>query len=537
MRRLAFTALLLASTAVGACSLINAPGDVKPGGTGGEMSTTASVTSSVSSTSVSSAESATASSSSGPMCMDAAGCAAFSDACNDGVCTAGVCGKMPKADGAKCDDGLFCTTADVCTAGVCAGSTRPCPDVVDTTSSSSGTGGAGGAGSSSSGGGGIGTGGGPPVLDACHVWSCNEGLKVCEIVPGTSGIACSSGDACIVGETCAPNGTCGNGVAKDCSALTSDCAQGACTPGVGCELVPNVGLEGFPCDGNNNCAVSKCVAGKCNIVAPFNTGAACDDKVNCTINDVCQPNGFCGGSPTCVSLNPCTDAVCDEAAGGICTFPGKVNGSPCVVLNDPCAAGNVCQGGSCGGGTLTKSYFYESFDNNFKGWLLGPEWGIAPAAVSPMGNAYGADPAQDHSPAGNNGVAGVVIGGNENPVIHAPYYIESPVIDVSAATGELYLTYYRWLNSDYLPYMRNMIEVFDGTKWVEVWTTGMQPGVQDSPPAGTGWTFQAFDITMYKNPVLKVRFGYEIKSGGVFTIGSWNIDDVNLQNIACPTVP
>jgi hypothetical protein len=534
MRRLALTALLLASTTVGACSLINAPGDVIPGGGGaGGMSTTASVTSSVSSTSVSSAESATASSSSGPMCTDAAGCAAFGDPCNDGVCTAGVCGKMPKADGAACDDGLFCTTADVCTAGVCAGSTRPCPDVVDTTSSSSGTGGAGGAGSSSSGGGGIGTGGGPPVLDACHVWACNEGKKTCEIVPGTSGIACDDKEPCTTGETCAPDGTCGNGTPTDCSALNSECALGQCIQGVGCGPMPL--LEGFPCDAANPCANSKCTAGKCNLVSPKNTGGACDDKVNCTKNDVCQPNGFCGGSAKCVSLNPCTDAACDEAAGGVCTFPGKVDGSPCV-LADPCAAGNVCNGGACGGGTVTKSYFYETFDNNFKGWLLGPEWAIGSTSVSPPG-AYGADPQFDHTPTGANGVAGVVLGGNESPVIHAPYYIESPVIDISLATGELYLTYYRWLNSDYLPYMRNMIEVFDGTKWVEVWTTGNPPGVQDSPPVGTGWTFQAFDITMYKNPMLKVRFGYEIKSGGVFTIGSWNIDDVNLQNIACPNQP
>jgi hypothetical protein len=456
------------------------------------------------------------------MCTDTTGCAGFGDACNDAVCTAGMCAKMPKADGVVCDDGLFCTTADVCTAGVCAGSTKVCPDVVDTTSSSSGAGGAGG--------GGMGTGGGPAVLDACHVWSCNEGLKVCEVVPGTSGIACDSGDACIEGETCAPNGTCGNGVAKDCSPLNSECAQGVCTPGVGCELVPNVPLQGFPCDTGNKCAVSKCVAGKCNIVTPTNTGGACDDGLYCTTNDVCQPNGFCGGAPKCVDPTACITSSCDEAAKK-CVLDPKMDGDACAT--SACSAGQTCNGGICSGGVMAATYFTETFDDNNKGWLLGPEWGIAHAAVSPMG-AYGNDPAFDHSPVGNGGVAGVVIGGNENPVIHAPYYIESSVINIALATGELYLTYYRWLNSDYLPYMRNMVEVFDGTKWVEVWTSGNSPGIQDSPPVGTGWTFQAHNITAYKNPMLKVRFGYEIKSGGVFTIGSWNLDDVKLQNVACP---
>ena len=120
----------------------------------------------------------------------------------------------------------------------------------------------------------------------------------------------------------------------------------------------------------------------------------------------------------------------------------------------------------------------------------------------------------------SNGVAGVVVGGNENPVLHDPYYLESPAVDVSADSGKLFLTFYRWLNSDYLPFMRNMIEVFDGNAWVEVWSTQGPPGVQDSPPAGKGWTFQSYDITQFKNAGLRVRFGYEIKQNGVYTIGS-----------------
>ena len=464
------------------------------------------------------------------MCAGADDCKALSDECNDGVCVGGTCTRMSHADGASCNDGLFCTNADVCAAGVCAGSAKVCPEVMGTTS-------AGGSGSASSGTGGAGGAPGTPMPGVCQMWSCNEAQKVCEVVPGISGTACDDGDPCTTDEKCTPQGMCSNGVATNCSALTGECAVGMCTPGVGCEPIPNVMLEGFPCDGLNNCASSKCSAGKCNIVAPTNTGSACDDGINCTMNDVCQLNGFCGGSPKCVSLNGCVDATCDEAGGGACTYPGKPDGSPCVLSNDPCSASNVCNGGNCAGGTLTQTYFYEAFDNNNKGWLLGTEWGIGSTSVSPPSNAYGTDPQFDHSPAGLNGVAGVVIGGNETPVIHPPYYIESSVVDVTAATGQLYLTYYRWLNSDYTPYMRNMVEVFDGTSWIEIWTTGSSPGVQDSPPVGAGWTFVSQDITMYKNPALKVRFGYEITSGGVFTIGSWNLDDVKLQNIACPTVP
>lgn len=498
------------------------------------MTATVSVTSSVTSTASSTASASSSSASSGGTggaggmpCMGPEDCAAQKDQCNDAVCNAGVCGKMPLAEGTACDDGLFCTSTDVCTAGVCAGSAKVCPEVAGTTST--GVGGAGGGTTSGTGG----TGGGPanPPLDACHVWSCNEGLKVCEVIPGTSGTACDDGEPCTTGEICAPDGSCGNGLPTDCSALNSECATGICNPGVGCGLMPQ--LEGFICNSANPCANSKCMAGKCNIIAPKNTGGACDDGLYCTANDVCQPNGFCGGPPKCVDPTACITSTCDEAAKK-CVLDPKVDGEVCAT--SACSAGQTCNGGICGGGVMPQTYFYENFANNNKGWLLGPEWQIGSAKAS-VGGTIGADPAQDNSPTPDNGIAGVIIGGNENPVIHPLYAIESPVIDVSGAQGQIFLTYYRWLNSDYLPYMKNVVQVFDGTAWVEIWASGRPPSIQDSPPVGAGWTFVSHDITQYKNAGLKVRFGYDIESGGVYTIGSWNLDDVKIQNTVCPTVP
>ncbi|MEP7121558.1 MAG: hypothetical protein ABJE95_11630 [Byssovorax sp.] len=533
MRRLALTALLLASTAVGACSLINAPGDVIPGGGGGGgMSSTSSASSS--SATASSAESSSAvSSSSGPMCTDAVGCKQLNDACNDGVCTAGMCMKMPKSDGTMCDDGLFCTSADVCTAGVCAGVAKVCPERVGTTSAGVGGAGSSGAGGASSGSG-SGAGGGAAALDACHVWSCNEGLKVCEIIPGTSGTVCDDGEPCTTGETCAPDGTCGNGLPTDCSPLNSECALGTCTPGVGCELVPQ--LEGFSCDGTNFCATSKCVAGKCKFSAPKNTGVACDDTLFCTVGETCQPNGGCAnGAPTCVTANKCQNAVCDEI-GKACNFPAVPMGQPCED-GDACTGGETCNvSAQCVGGIKPpKNFFFDDFSTSSLGWVLGPEWQIGAAKASPP-SVVGADPAVDHSTTADNGVAGIVIGGNEQPIVHAPYYIQSPSIDVSGP-GKVFLSYYRWLNSDYLPFMRNMVEVFDGVAWQEVWSSGVQPSIQDSPPVGQGWTFMSHDITAYKSMNLRVRFGYEILQNGAYSIGSWNLDDVKIQNTACPTVP
>ena len=115
----------------------------------------------------------------------------------------------------------------------------------------------------------------------------------------------------------------------------------------------------------------------------------------------------------------------------------------------------------------------------------------------------------------------------ENPVNHPPYYIESPPFNTANAPGSVILGFYRWLNSDYPPYMTNTIDVWNGSAWINVWT---QPDdftmILDNPAGGgAGWTFIQHDLTAYKNPG-KIRFGYEIGSAGVFSVGQWNIDDV-----------
>ena len=69
---------------------------------------------------------------------------------------------------------------------------------------------------------------------------------------------------------------------------------------------------------------------------------------------------------------------------------------------------------------------------------------------------------------------------------------------------------------------------------MNLWTSGSAPGIEDSPPAGTGWTYEEYDVTAYKNAGMRVRIGYDITSGGVFTIGSWNVDDVLVASAGCP---
>jgi hypothetical protein len=194
-----------------------------------------------------------------------------------------------------------------------------------------------------------------------------------------------------------------------------------------------------------------------------------------------------------------------------------------------CTMGETCLAGACQGGVAGNYvvYFSETFASNAAGWTLDTEWQIGPATAS-VGPAYGnQDPAQDHTATADNGVAGVVIGGFANKVVHPLYYLTSPVIDTNVM-GPVYLEFWRWLNSDYVPYMKNTIDVYNGSTWVNVWSSAGPPAVQDAM-----WTKVAHDLTAYKNASMRVRFGFDVESAGVFTVSSWNVDDVVIANASC----
>jgi hypothetical protein len=191
-----------------------------------------------------------------------------------------------------------------------------------------------------------------------------------------------------------------------------------------------------------------------------------------------------------------------------------------VADGTSCGIGLVCQTGTCV--PTSSDLFSEDFADNSQGWTLDPTWQIGPTAVSPPA-VFNPDPMFDNTPTADNGVAGVILGGNAPTLLHPYYYLTSPVFDTSGAPGTVVFEYYRWLNSDYTPYMQNQVQVYNGASWVTVWQSAGPPGIQD-----TAWTLQSFDVTAYKNANMQIRFGYTIGSAGVFTVSSWNVDDVKV---------
>jgi hypothetical protein len=113
-----------------------------------------------------------------------------------------------------------------------------------------------------------------------------------------------------------------------------------------------------------------------------------------------------------------------------------------------------------------------------------------------------------------------------------PYrWLTSPVIAVDPAATAVFLQFWRWLNSDYAPWMTNRVEVLDATTntWSLVWQSGNAPGVLD--PA---WTKQVYDITSKsKGGTIRVRFGFNVAAGGAFTVSQWNLDDVVVTTEPC----
>lgn len=179
------------------------------------------------------------------------------------------------------------------------------------------------------------------------------------------------------------------------------------------------------------------------------------------------------------------------------------------------------------------TYFSEDFSNNLRGWLLEGEWQIGPTQPSAGQQQGFPDPATDHSSGADNGVAGIVVGGNYTNASHNAYYLTSPAISLTGGDA-VFLTFWRYLNADWDPYTTQTVEVFNGTSWVVIWTNASLGQVLLTDSA---WTLMQFDVTAYANAAFRVRFGHKTGSSGGFLpyiMSGWNIDDLSLSKGVCP---
>ncbi len=431
-------------------------------------------------------------------CDDANSCT--TDACD----MATGCSHTDLPGETPCDDGNACTMNEVCTAdGVCAFQ-QPvdCND-----------------------------------YNSCTGDSCDTALG-CLYAP--LDVTCTDDNPCTIGDTCV-SGYCVYGYPDACND-GNPCTDDSClspanteaTPG--CQHMPNGGPcdDGDACTGGDTCSGAICLPGTasgcddnnactndfCSTVGGgcghgLNADVTvCDDGNACTNDDACDPvSGKCvGATPVvCQPDGACLSSACDPLAG--CTF------APLCDDGDPCTA-DACDANVCSHSNL--AIFHDSFANgNAAGWTLGAEWQIAAAQQGPVGDVAPGDPPLDHSP-GDTQLAGVDVGGNANRVMHDFAYLTSPVIDTTKLAAPQ-LEFWRWLDTDAPPYMTNVVEAWNGQAWQPLWLST----VYDSP-ADAAWTRVVYDLSAVSNAQLQFRIGFAIGDPGVFSVGSWSVDDVTV---------
>jgi hypothetical protein len=415
--------------------------------------------------------------------------------------------------------------------------------------------------------------GGSPGAPSCSPYLCNGANASCPS-SCTGDANCATGFYCN-GTTCAPkqsngascsgNSQCSSGFCVDgvccnnacngaCNACNLSGSQGTCT-NMPSGSAGNPSCSPYVCSGssascpssctNNNqctagftCSGGSCVSGG---GCPVCTGDCDGIGANGCETNTCAHHDHCGGCGSPCNANQyCNNASCSSCPAGQrdCDLNGS-NGCETTVASNSLhcgACGNACgsdgtcacSSGSCTGGTI---YFSEDFSDNLKGWTLEGEWGIGPTAVSSGQQQGSGDPASDHSPSSDNGVAGIVVPGNYSNAVHAPYYLTSPAVNLGGVPGTVKLSFWRWLNCDYQPYVTATIDVWNGTSWVSIWQNPSNTLTADS-----AWTRLEFDVTAYKNPAFKVRFGHQVDQQGMFLawiMSGWNVDDLTLASGTC----
>lgn len=244
-----------------------------------------------------------------------------------------------------CNDGLTCTQ-DTCNEGVCEWTVRASRCLVNGVCVEEGD---------------------ASPRDPCTVCAPNENAFA--YVPAGDGDRCDDGNVCTIDTTCQAGVCEGSPIACD---DRNDCTEDTCDPVAGCQF--NAAFEGEVCDDGDACTeADRCVAGTCAgdsldcddgndctadacseggvCTREVLVDAVCDDGDACTISDMCNEDGTCGGSErSCDDGNECTIDICDEFAG--CVYVPNLNpcctgtvsicddGDPCTTdLCDPATGG------------------------------------------------------------------------------------------------------------------------------------------------------------------------------------------------------
>lgn len=271
---------------------------------------------------------------------------------------------------------------------------------------------------------------------------------------------------------------------------------------------------------------------------------ACSLKKACRANQDCSSELCIGGQcaqcaedADCKQENSCIQSRCDDR---VCVDQKKKDGSRCDD-NNPCTAKDRCRAGQCKGkDTLVLS---ENFDRGGKGWRLvtdstshASQWQVGKASTSSCGDqSAGQDPAQDHTQKGDNGVAGVKLGGCHALAPNNSWdCLWSKDVDVSFFDKPVVFSFWRHLHSPGgdLPSRTGVVSriVYRVNKDQEnsqALETGYAGTVND-----TDWLYRPYKV----NPggAKSIAFGICYKKyTRSQSFAGWNIDDAKIRQEGC----
>jgi hypothetical protein len=165
------------------------------------------------------------------------------------------------------------------------------------------------------------------------------------------------------------------------------------------------------------------------------------------------------------------------------------------------------------------------------GWTINGQWAFG-QPTGQGGLSFGfPDPTAG---ATGESVFGINLNGDYSTNIGPWEYLTTSAIDCTGLT-DVELHFQRWLNSDYEPYVYQVIEVSnDGETWTAIWNNGA------FETADSNWSEQVFEIAALADdqPTLYIRWGHKVNSGGAWAYSGWNIDDVAIWGVTpmpdCP---
>jgi len=159
------------------------------------------------------------------------------------------------------------------------------------------------------------------------------------------------------------------------------------------------------------------------------------------------------------------------------------------------------------------------------GWSRQGEWAFG--SPSGLGGAShgGPDPA---SAATGSNVFGINLNGDYSTPIGEPRYLTAGPLDLRHYAGTR-VQFERWLNTDYLPYVRATVEVSsDGSAWDTIWSNG------SAEIADAAWTQVSYDISAFADGCASfyVRWGHWVTAAGAWAYSGWNVDDIQVLGLS-----